>query len=332
MLKRFLIFIILGLYCTVGTLAIGETIAKRQPPTPADEGKTCLTAVIVVIGDVSFRFRWCPPGTFMMGSSPSEAGRQPKIYPDAEAAFAAAAFEDSAAALLAAPKDINNYCTDDEMQHRVTLTKGFWMLETEVTQEQWRAVMGSYPPDVPGQPEGNPLALPEDLPVSNVSWVDCQTFCKKCTDLGLPIQLPTEAQWEYACRAGTTGPFAGDLDEMAWYRKNSNETTHPVGMKSPNAWGLYDMYGNVNEWCADRFGTYSWNSVTDPTGPDSDQRCILRGGHAFNDALECRSASRNAYRYDSYDLLGFSGFRVILSPDCVGIKPFGSQGEGQTTD
>ncbi len=166
------------------------------PGAKAGERKT------VTVNGVEFAFRWCPAGTFMMGSPKDEKDR-----------------------------------SSDETQHEVTLTKGFWMLETEVTQKQWKAITGDNPSNFKG----------DDLPVEEVSWNDCQEFCRKCSALGLPVQLPTESQWEYACRAGTTDAYAGNLDEMAWYYSNSGNKTHPVGTKKPNAWGLYDMHGNVWE-------------------------------------------------------------------------------------
>ena len=214
------------------------------------------------VNGVEFAFRWCPAGTFTMGSPTSELGRY-----------------------------------SNETQHRVTLTKGFWMMETQVTQKQWKAVMGSNLSNFKG----------DDLPVEKVSWNDCQEFCKKCTQLGLPVQLPTEAQWEYACRAGTTGAYAGNLADMAWYSSNSG--THPVGTKKPNAWGLYDMHGNVWEWCADWYGDYPSGSVTDPTGPSSGSNRVLRGGCWIIYAPFCRSAYRG--NLDPGNRGDGLGFRVV---------------------
>ena len=145
--------------------------------------------------------------------------------------------------------------------HKVTLTRGFWLGKYEVTQTQWTSVMGSNPSKNKG---GN-------LPVEAVSWEDCQDFIKKVNAKqgeGM-ARLPTEAEWEYACRAGTTGDFGGTgkLDDMGWYRGNSNRQTHPVGQKQANAWGFHDMHGNVWELCNDWFGKYQKVEVSDPVGP-----------------------------------------------------------------
>ncbi|MDO4550012.1 MAG: bifunctional serine/threonine-protein kinase/formylglycine-generating enzyme family protein [Planctomycetia bacterium] len=237
--------------------------AERRPSEDPEPG----VRMVKTINGVEFAFRWCPAGEFMMGSPSSEAGRD-----------------------------------NDETQHRVTLTKGFWMLETQVTQEMWQSVMGNNPSRFKGN----------KLPVECVSLDDCQEFCQKLRNLGLNIQLPTEAQWEYACRAGTTGAYAGDLDSMAWYDSNSDSTTHAVGQKNPNAWGLYDMHGNVWEWCADWKGSYIIGSVTDPTGPAFGSYRVIRGGNWGIIARYCRSAVRGrdipTYRGD------FLGFRPVLVP------------------
>lgn len=218
----------------------------------------------VMINGVKFSFRWCPADSFLAGSPESEEGR-------------------------------DKY----EVQHTVTFTKGFWILETEVTQGQWKAVMSSNPSFFKG----------DNLPVEQVSWNDCQEFCKKCTELGLPIQLPTEAQWEYACRAGSSGAISGILDDMAWYWDNSGGTTHQIKTKKPNAWGLYDMHGNVGEWCKDWYGAYSAENVTDPIGPLNGSYRIIRGGSWNRNDLHCRSARRRLDNQKNcyYDL----GFRVV---------------------
>ena len=189
---------------------------------------------------------------------------------------------------------------EDGVKHQVILTKGFWMMETEVTQKQWKAVMGTNPS----------YFKDDDLPMGDISWNDCQEFCKKCTLLGLPVQLPTEAQWEYACRAGTTGAYAGNLKEMAWYWDNCSRHVHPFRSKKPNAWGLYDMHGNVCEWCSDWFGDYPIESVTDPTGPSSGSVHVYRGGGWMSNAGGCQSGWRNCH--GPIDRRDYLGFRVVL--------------------
>lgn len=193
-------------------------------------------------------------------------------------------------------------------EHKVKLTKGFWLLETEVTQAMWQSVMGENPSYFKG----------DRNPVENVSWNDCQEFCKKLSQkLGPQVQLPTEAQWEYACRAGTTGDYAGTLDEMAWYDKNSDSKPHAVGQKKPNAWGLYDMHGNVCEWCSDCYDPdyYKRSPTSDPTGPDFDwidSDRVIRGGSGRLSAVFCGSAYRSSFEPGFRSSL--LGLRVSLVP------------------
>lgn len=230
------------------------------------EGRKAGERKVIKVNGLEFAFRWCPPGKFAMGSPEDEDHR-----------------------------------SSDERQHDVTLTKGFWMMETEVTQEQWKMVMENNPSHFEG----------DDLPVETVTFDSCQSFCEKCSQLGLPVQLPTEAQWEYACRAGTTGAYAGDLDEMAWYDKdNWGGNTHQGGKKTPNAWGLYDMHGNVREWCTDWYGDYPYGSVKDPVGSSTSTYHIYRGGSWDDPDYRCRSA----HREDIYPTSANSeiGFRCII--------------------
>ena len=172
----------------------------------------------------------------------------------------------------------------DEPLHSVTLTKGFWLGKYEVTQAQWASVMGNNPSRFK-----NP-----NNPVENVSWDDCQLFIRKVnTALGGAARLPTEAEWEYACRAGSGDAVAGSglLDEMAWYDANSGKRPHEVGRNSANAWGFLDMHGNVLEWCSDWFSKLGDQSV-DPKGAPSGSFKVLRGGCWFFYARDCRSAYR----------------------------------------
>jgi formylglycine-generating enzyme required for sulfatase activity len=230
---------------------------------------------------------WINPGTFTMGSPSDELGRY-----------------------------------DDETQHKVTLTQGYWLGRYEITQAQYKAIMKVNPSKFIGA----------DLPVETVSWNDAMEFCKKLTEIekaagrlpgGYEYTLPTEAQWEYACRAGTTTALNSgknlsdevqcpEMDEVGWYGYNSDKTTHPVGQKQPNAWGLYDMHGNVYEWCLDWFGDYPTSSVTDPTGPSTGSGRVLRGGSWSRSARYCRSALRGSDYPDDY--WDHFGFRVALSP------------------
>jgi formylglycine-generating enzyme required for sulfatase activity len=204
----------------------------------------------------------------------------------------------------------NDGRSDEKPVHRVTLRQGFHLGATEVTQGQWESVMGNNPSRFKGR----------DLPVEQVSWEDAMDFCRKVTAreraagrlaAGYEYTLPTESQWEYACRAGTTGAYAGDLDSMAWYDKNSGSKTHAVGGKQPNGWGLYDMHGNVWEWCSDWYGDYSSGSVTDPRGASSGTYRVRRGGSWILTARNCRSASR--FGYDPGLRFNLLGFRLALS-------------------
>ena len=203
---------------------------------------------------------------------------------------------------------------EGDKAHEVTLTKPFKIGVHEVTQAQYEQVMGVNPSKLKSA----------NKPVEMVSWKDAVEFCRRLTDLpaekaaGNVYRLPTEAEWEYACRAGTTTKFSfGDdesqLVEHAWVDRNSGYQTHPVGQKLANPWGLYDMHGNVWEWCSDWYGDYPSDAVTDPTGASRGSFRVSRGGSWGSTAEVCRSASRlwfyPAFRYDL-----FSGFRVCLSP------------------
>ena len=205
---------------------------------------------------VGLAVRWIPSGRFTMGSPTSERGR------DA-----------------------------DEVQHEVVLTRGFFLAETECTQGQWEAVMGGNPSYFKGT----------ERPVEQVSWEEAVEYCRKLTAKqraegiladGWEWRLPTEVEWEYAARAGTTGARYGKLDTIAWRDGNSGGEPHPVKQKTANAWGLYDMMGNVWEWCSDWYGGYPTGSVTDPTGPSSGSFRVFRGGSWFSVAWFARSALR----------------------------------------
>ncbi|MCC6794116.1 MAG: formylglycine-generating enzyme family protein [Candidatus Hydrogenedentes bacterium] len=219
------------------------------------------------------QFQWCPAGTFQMGSPENEVGRD-----------------------------------DDETQHTVTLSEGFWLSTFEVTQDQWREFMDSNPSSIES----------DDLPVDNMSWEEVQDFliilnAAKASEV---YRLPTEAQWEYAYRAGTDTRFywgedanETKIDDHAWYEANSSSEIQPVGQKAANAWGLHDMSGNVSEYCQDFYGEYPEEGITNPEGPDSGEFRVVRGGGFFNDPEACRAAIRDRSQEQGGD--SGRGFRIV---------------------
>ncbi len=234
----------------------------------SDERRSGTTKTITLPGGAKMEMIWCAPGHFMMGSPLAERGR-----------------------------------FDDEPQHQVTLTKGFWLGKYEVTQKQWESVMGE-----------NPSKFKDpDRPVESVSWEDCNAFIRQVNvGLGGVARFPTEAEWEYACRAGNGSAISGTglLSEMAWYDANSGNETHPVGKNHPNAWGFFDMHGNVLEWCYDWFGKFD-AKATDPKGPSIGSFRVLRGGCWFFYARDCRSAYR--LKRDPALRNAIYGFRLACS-------------------
>jgi len=216
------------------------------------------------IGGVGQVMRWIPPGRFEMGSPEEEPERR-----------------------------------DDETLHPVTLTRGLWLAETACTQALWRAVRGDNPSGFDDDPEN---------PVEQVSWDDCQAFIAEANrhfPAGFRLRLPTEAEWEYACRAGTRTPFSFGTElttDLACYdgrypyhdgqRGEYRQRTLPVHHFQPNSWGLYQMHGNVWEWCQDRHGDYSDGPVTDPKGPEQGRSRVLRGGSWRGNGRSLRSAYR----------------------------------------
>jgi formylglycine-generating enzyme required for sulfatase activity len=207
-------------------------------------------------GGVKLELVRIPAGTFLMGSPATEAQRG----------------------------------SDEAPPHAVTFSRPFYMGKCGVTQAQYEQVMGANPSHFKGAQN----------PVEGVAWGEAQDFCRKVSAMsGVAVRLPTEAEREYACRAGSTtaysfGDSADGLAEYAWYRGNSGNTTHPVGEKKPNAWGLYDMHGNVWEWCQDRYGDayYAENPPVDPQGPAQGAHHVVRGGSWDGDPEICRSAFR----------------------------------------
>ncbi|TWU02752.1 SUMF1/EgtB/PvdO family nonheme iron enzyme [Stieleria varia] len=256
----------------------GRQPAQMNPTKPQLEA----TAKSIT-NSIGMTLNLIPAGTFLMGSPPTEEGRD-----------------------------------DDETQHRVTLSKDFYIGTTEVTQGQWESVMGTTP--WRGQEyvkEGSNVAA------TFVSWEDAVEFCKKLSAReGKTYRLPTEAEWEYACRAGTTTTFSfGDvvvsLNEFAWWGGlvgDGNSTTekyaHEVGLKRASAFGLYDMHGNAWEWCSDWQADYPVGSIVDPQGPSTGSYRAVRGGSWIYNASYCRSASRFHSAPDYRE--GFLGFRVVV--------------------
>ena len=206
---------------------------------------------------------------------------------------------------MGATSEQGSEISDEKPVHSVTLS-GYYIGKTEVTQALWQAVMGSNPSYFEG----------DDLPVENVSWDDCQEFIRKLNSLtGQNFRLPTEAEWEFACRGGNNSrgyKYSGSnyIDNVAWYDGNSGDKTHPVATKSPNELGIYDMSGNVWEWCADWYGDYSSGRQTNPKGPYDGSRRVYRGGGWFYRARICRSSDRS-YDRPAYRI-NFLGLRLAL--------------------
>jgi formylglycine-generating enzyme required for sulfatase activity len=250
------------------------------------------------IKDVEYAFRWCPAGKFQMGSSAEEQKRSLESMLESIP-------EEYREKLRAEARQILESLATSEFQHQVTLSKGFWMLETEVTQGMWESVMGNNPSRFEGA----------KLPVESVSWNDCQGYVKKLNDMkvapkGFKFSLPTEAQWEYACRAGTTTAYSFG-DSLTQQQANfGSGQAKDVGGYAANAWGLKDMHGNVWEWCLDWYGNYLSGAVTDPTVASRGSFRVLRGGSWGRLAESCRSAFRRGYvpggRY------GILGLRLSL--------------------
>ena len=228
-------------------------------------------------GDVKWEGVLIPAGTFVMGSPAGEAKTE----------------KESAM----------------EKQHKVTITRPFYMGKYELTQVQYQKVMGDNPSGTKG----------DDLPVHNVEWQNAHDFCEKLgKQTGRDVQLPTEAQWEYACRAGTTTAYYNGndfsaLDKIAWYGANSDRKVHPGGQKLPNAWGLFDMLGNIREFVRDLYGESPQDDATDPTGPkegDPKNHVVRGGAFTANAAL---ALNLRAAVHRPTEALAMTGFRIIVT-------------------
>ena len=209
--------------------------------------------------------------------------------------------------MMGATSEMKDPYSDKKPVHQVTLTNDYYMGKYEVTQALWQAVMGSNPSNFKG----------DNLPVETVNWNDCQEFISKLNSLtGRKFRLPTEAEWEYAARGGKKSrgyQYSGSrkISDVAWYEGNSRSKTHPVGRKQANELGIYDMSGNVWEWCSDWYGSYSSSSQTNPMGSDSGAKRVRRGGSWCHIARICRSSYRSG---DAPDCRGlYLGLRLALS-------------------
>ena len=240
----------------------------------------------IVVNSIGMKLKHIKPGEFLMGSSGNEKGQE-----------------------------------DDELpQHLVKLTRGFYIGVTEVTQAQWAKVMKSRPWSNKSYIRGGYVKEGDDYPAVNMNWDEAVEFCKKLTQKeGRKYRLPTEAEWEYACRAGTKTAYSfGDDDnklcDYGWFRANAynagEKYGHIVGQKKPNPWGLYDVHGNVWEWCSDWSGDYPTAAVTDPKGPSSSKNRVIRSGSVSFTAGDARSAERGGTAPDNQSCS--IGFRIVL--------------------
>ena len=238
------------------------TFVERQKPDEPEEPEV----EMFTVNGVSFKMVQVVGGTFQMGATP-EQGSEAK--------------------------------DDEKPAHSVTLSE-FWIGETEVTQALWYAVMGQKPTSSGSQWESS-YGLGDNYPAYYVSWQNCKTFISKLNQLtGMSFRLPTEAEWEFAARGGNASQgykYAGSntIGDVAWNASNSNDKTHPVAWKAPNELGLYDMSGNVYEWCQDWYidSYYSSSPQTNPTGPSSGSSRVTRGGSWYDGAGGCRVSCRN---------------------------------------
>ena len=240
-----------------------DTAQTQQAKQTANKPQLTGQAFTENINGAQIQMVYAPGGKFLMGSPPSETGRD----------------------------------NDEGSQSETTVTS-FYISKYEVTQAQYKAVTGANPSSFKG----------DDLPVDSVSWNDAVEFCRKLSQTtGRDYRLPTEAEWEYAGRAGTTGPYAGNIDALTWYSANSGSRTHPVGQKQPNGFGLYDMNGNVWEWCQSKYRPYPYNANDGREDLQGTDVRVLRGGSWESSANSCRSAYRRRVIPDARSI----GFRIV---------------------
>ena len=249
---------------------VGGTVSAAE--SPGDP------VSVILPGDVELKFCTIPAGSFVMGSPENEQDREVGEGP----------------------------------QRRVTISKPFLLGMFEITHDQWKAVTGKIR-NYAGFDGSN-----FNAPMQTTSWNECKDFVDKINELGIgKFRFPTEAEWEYACRGGTTtrfywgeDPDLTGIDEYAWYDENSDGEAHEAGEKKPNPWGLFDMAGNVYEWCQDWHGPYGSAVQIDPQGPATGSAKVFRGGEWFNPAQNCRSAFRGKFAPD--DWLYFGGLRLVM--------------------
>jgi len=258
-----------GVPILVGIVVVAATAATGRQEIPLDVSTVEPEAQHPTgerwVNSIGMTFVRIPAGTFTMGSSATDAE------------------------------------SHERPLHTVTISRPFYLATTEVTQSQWKAVMGSNPSRFQA----------DDRPVEQVSWVDAQEFIRTLNlrEATTRYRLPTEAEWEYACRAGATGDDGGDLGSTAWHDPNSGGNTHPVAQKQANAWGLFDMLGNVYEWCEDWKGPYPSGEVTDPHGPSEGPGRIVRGGSWMVHSNRTRAEFRDFLAPD--DRRDDLGFRIV---------------------
>lgn len=286
-----------GQFSAVSRVRVSFADATSRSANTAEMRRQPGTRKTITLNDVSFSFRWCPSGEFLMGS----------------------------------PEDKRSqYGSAFVPQHHVRISRGFWLSECEITQAQYEMVTGENPsfwkPFNPTSVETIEREPTTNNPVEQVSWFDASSFCQELAKLAGQhrFRLPTEAEWEYACRAGRRECRYGEINDIAWVFENTEIGVEgsfghrKVGSKTPNAWGLHDMFGNVSEWCSDWSGPPATQPTVDPTGPTSGELRIARGGNCFADQGglhrdgRCMAGTRDHDGGPPYDKVRTRGFRIVL--------------------